>query len=88
MPRLAGREFDTRDGVGAPKVAVVNEAFARKFGLGRSAVGKFMATGEGSDVKLDVQIVGIARNAKYNSVRDEIPPLFSHPSRRTPRSAR
>src|SRR5207244_857117 len=31
--RLAGREFTLSDALGAPKVDIVNEAFARKFGL-------------------------------------------------------
>jgi len=31
IPLLTGREFDARDKVGAPNVAIVNEAFARKF---------------------------------------------------------
>jgi len=39
VPLLAGREFTRADTLGAPKVAIVNEAFAKKFALGR-AVGK------------------------------------------------
>ena len=34
IPMLAGREFTRADDAGAPKVAIVNEAFARKFNLG------------------------------------------------------
>ena len=47
IPLLAGREFDESDDLGTPKVAIVNETFARKFGLGREAVGKFLAVGVG-----------------------------------------
>jgi predicted permease len=44
MPLLAGRELTDADVMGAPVVAVVNEAFTRKFGLdGRNAVGKRMS---------------------------------------------
>src|SRR6185295_9437320 len=43
---LAGREFTTADDEGRPKVAIVNEAFAKKFNLGRDAVGKQMATSD------------------------------------------
>jgi hypothetical protein len=40
MPLMAGREFDESDVLGAPKVAIINEAFARKFNLDpRTAVG-------------------------------------------------
>ena len=41
---IGGREFTDGDSREAPRVAIVNETFARKFGLGRDAVGKFMGT--------------------------------------------
>jgi predicted permease len=83
MPLLGGREFDEADVVGAPKVAVVNEAFARKFGLDpRQAVGKWMSENRraGAD-ELDIQIVGVVQDAKYNDVKQEVPPLFFRPYR-------
>jgi putative ABC transport system permease protein len=76
---LAGREFTRSDGQGAPKVAIVNEQFARKFNLGRDAVGKRIERGNSG--KLDIEIVGLVRNAKYSEVKDEIPPLFFTPYR-------
>lgn len=79
VPLLAGREFTAADRAGAPKVAVVNEAFARKFNLGRAAVGKRMSEETGGP--LDVEIVGLVRDAKYSAVRDEVPPLFFTPYR-------
>ena len=84
VPLLAGREFTESDVVGSGKVAVVNEAFAKKFNLGRDAVGKWMARGGDGD-SLDIQIVGLVQNAKYNSVKDEIPPVFYTPYRQDPR---
>ena len=78
VPMRAGREFTDADIVGAPKVAIVNEAFAKKFGLGRNAVGKHMATGED---KLDIEIVGLVTDAKYSRVKDAVPPLFFRPYR-------
>ena len=81
VPLLAGREFTGSDVLGAPKVAIVNEAFARKFGLDpRDAVGKFMATGSGR-AELDMEIVGIVQDAKYSDVKDPAPALFSVPYR-------
>ncbi len=78
VPLLAGRDFTAADSEKAPKVAIVNEAFAEKFHLGgRAAVGKWMADGRKDE--LDTQIVGLVANAKYNSVKDEIPPLFYVP---------
>lgn len=80
IPLLAGREFTTSDLADRPKVAIVNETFAEKFGLGREAVGKRMATG-GGDQELDMEIVGLMKDAKYSDVKGEIPPLFFTPYR-------
>jgi predicted permease len=80
IPLIAGREFTPRDGSGTPKVAIVNEAFAKKFGLGRDAVGKRMGH-EGENEKLDTEIIGLVQNAKYSDVKLEIPPLFFMPYR-------
>jgi predicted permease len=79
-PLVAGREFTLADDAAGQKVAIVNEAFARKFGLDpRQAVGKWMSTGGGDE--LDVQIVGVARDAKYSEVKQEVPPVFFTPWR-------
>jgi predicted permease len=79
---LAGREFTAADRSGAPRVAIVNEAFARKFGLGRDAVGRHMAVdGESPAGALDVEIVGLMRDATYGDVKAEAPPLFVTPYR-------
>ena len=83
MPLMAGREFDESDVLGAPKVAIINEAFARKFNLDpRQAVGKFMsANARAGSQELDVQIVGVMQDAKYNDVKQAVPPLFFTPYR-------
>jgi putative ABC transport system permease protein len=57
----------------------VNESFAKKFGLGRVAVGKMM--GSGREEKLDTQIIGLVKDAKYSDVKDKVPPLFFAPYR-------
>jgi len=79
VPLIAGREFTAADVAGAPRVAIVNEAFAEKFHLGRDAVGKRMT--RGGNPELDTEIVGLVKNAKYSEVKDEIPPLFFTPYR-------
>ena len=83
IPLLAGREFTRADRLGAPKVAIVNEAFAKKFNLGQHAVGKRMRVG-GSGA-LDMEIVGLVKDAKYSSVKGEIPPVFVQPYRQDER---
>jgi predicted permease len=76
---LAGREFTASDAAGAPSVAIVNEAFAKKFNLGRNVVGKRM--GQGSGEKMDIEIVGLAQNAKYSEVKRAVPPQYFIPYR-------
>jgi predicted permease len=76
IPLMAGREFTRADSATAPKVAIVNEAFAKKFNLGRDAVGKRMSSG---GPNLDMEIVGVVQNAKYSEVRQQLPPIFFVP---------
>jgi len=84
VPLIAGREFRRADGAGAPKVAIVNEAFAKKFNLGRDAVGRRIGN-RGDKEGLDTQIVGLVQNAKYSEVKREVPPLFFRPYRQDDR---
>jgi predicted permease len=81
VPLMAGREFTAADGAKAPKVAIVNEEFAKKFNLGRDAVGKLMGSGSGNRSKLDTLIIGVAQNAKYSEVKRKVPPVFFRPYR-------
>ena len=75
IPLLAGREFTRSDVIGSPPVAIVNEAFVKKFRLGRNVVGRMMGEGD----SLNIQIVGLVKDAKYSSVKQEIPALFFLP---------
>ena len=76
---LAGREFTVADERGRPLVAVVNETFAKKFGLGRDAVGKLMTRNDTG--RYDIEIVGLVQDSKYSEVKDTIPPQFFIPYR-------
>jgi predicted permease len=77
IPVIAGREFTASDVLGAPRVAIVNEAFARKFGLGRDAVGKLIGSNKGDT--LNIEIVGLVKDAKYNEVKNPVPPVYFTP---------
>ncbi len=82
MPLIAGREFTAADSKDAAKVAIVNEAFAKKFNLGRDVVGKHIgAGGDPQTQKLDTTIVGFVQNAKYSDVKRDIPPQYFMPER-------
>jgi predicted permease len=74
---LSGREFTAADNLTAPRVAIINEAFAKKFGLGRDAVGKYIGTGRQDS--LNIQIVGVVRDAGYNDVKLKAQPVFAIP---------
>ena len=80
VPLISGREFTPADVLGSPKVTIVNEAFAKKFNLGRNAVGKRIGSGRAGEA-MDIEIVGLVQNAKYSEVKREIPPLFFRPYR-------
>ena len=77
-PLLSGRDFQASDQYGAAKVAVVNLAFAEKFGLGREAVGKYMGRG-GEDDSLGIQIVGLIPDVAYNDAKLKPQPVFYLP---------
>ena len=79
VPLLSGREVTGADTINSPKVAVVNEAFVKKFNLGRDAVGKRLRRGRGGE--LNVEIVGVSGNTTYNNVKDEAAPLVAFPYR-------
>jgi predicted permease len=72
IPILAGRDFRMTDGRGA-KVCIVNEKFAKRYFKDGNAVGRHIGMGGNPGTKLDIEIVGVARDTKYESMRDEIP---------------
>jgi len=74
----AGREFTPADHRGAPRVAVVNQAFEKKFNLGQGAVGTFTSIGPGP---LNIQIVGVVPDVKYSDVKQAVPAMFYTPWR-------
>jgi predicted permease len=72
IPLLAGRTLKAQDDAKAPKVVVVNQTFAKKYFANENAVGKRFTF---DTTKPDeIEIVGIARDAKYTRQRDEILP--------------
>jgi predicted permease len=72
MTLLAGRELSEQDREGLHKVAIVNESFARHFfGDARLALGHYFGNG-GGDVKTDIEIVGVVKDAKHTGVREDV----------------
>jgi macrolide transport system ATP-binding/permease protein len=85
IPIVTGRAIDKRDVDGAPLAGVVNQVFAEKYFAGQNPIGRhFTLGGKGSSTTssvggrpnpADVEIVGVARTARYNSLKREIPPV-------------
>ena len=68
---LAGRDFDERDSLTAPKVAMVNEAFAAKIFGGGNPVGRsFREEGEAGKHPRLLQLVARRRRARQRTRRD------------------
>ncbi|MGA2674588.1 MAG: ABC transporter permease [Terracidiphilus sp.] len=75
QPLLAGREFTAADAIGAPKVAIVNVALAKRFfGSPQNALGRLLAQGSGDTVHPDTTIVGVVGDIKHINLRDTIGP--------------
>src|SRR5262249_48159062 len=85
MSLLAGRDFTDADALGAPKVAIVNEAFARTFKLSANPIGRRFRQGGTDKDPYDIEIVGLVRDAKYSSVRNAVPAVFFVPYRQNDR---
>ena len=75
-PILAGRDFDANDTETSPKVAIVNQTFARRFFASASPLGKTLLTvAEPNYPATQYQIVGLIKDTKYFDLRSENPPI-------------
>jgi putative ABC transport system permease protein len=75
-----GRAFTDRDRDGAPMVALVNDAMARRYWPGRDPIGRRFRVGDGPWI----EIVGVAANTKHGSLRETIEPEFYQPYAQAP----
>jgi len=82
IPIVAGRDIDNHDRPGSQAVAVVNEEFARLNFPGKNPLGQHLRlwrdVGE-KNLARDMEIVGIAKNARYGSVKRETLPVVYFP---------
>jgi predicted permease len=82
---VAGRDFGPGDGAGAPKVAVVNEAMARRFfGSAAAAMGRRFQVQGGFGLSEEIEVVGVVQDAKYRSLRETIEPTAYVPLTQDP----
>jgi predicted permease len=85
MPLVVGREFTGRDSPAGPKVAIVNERFAKDFFGQQSPLGRKFAVGWGPKAIPDIEIVGVVRNSHYASVKEEPRRVYYTPWRQDER---
>jgi putative ABC transport system permease protein len=79
-PVIAGRDLTDRDVKGAPRVAVINQAFARKFFPGASPLGHTISLFPGGARAMPpMEIVGIVGDAVHSSLRAQVPPTWYAP---------
>jgi len=79
-PLLAGRNFNERDTATSPKVAIVNQEFARKIMGTENPVGRtFKINVYRGQPQLEYEIVGLMGNAKYDDLRKEFDPIAFYP---------
>ncbi|MGP8245899.1 MAG: ABC transporter permease [Bryobacteraceae bacterium] len=73
IPVLLGRDFDDRDAAGAPRVGIVNQKFVKRYFGDANPLGRHVGFGIDPGTKTNIEIVGVAGDTKYESMRDEIP---------------
>jgi predicted permease len=84
LPLLQGRDFTAQEAGGKPgefpKVAIINETMARYYFGENSPLGKRFGWGDPSKpIETDIEIIGVARDAVYNNLRDKVRPLIYFP---------
>jgi len=78
IPLLRGRDFTERDNENAPRVAVVNETLVKCYFGDGDPVGQRIGWDR---TNVDMEIIGVAKDAKYDSLRVETAATVYHPFR-------
>ena len=75
---LLGRDIGEQDTLSAPKVAIANEAFVRAYLEGRNPIGInfHFGTDPQREANGEFEIVGVCKDAKYDSLKREAPPTI------------
>ncbi len=79
IPIVAGRDFDDRDREGAPCVAIVNEAFGRRYFAGDALpIGKHLAKVESfrKPSRTACEIVGVVRDDSWHALAKDVKPFY------------
>jgi putative ABC transport system permease protein len=87
LPLRGGREFNSHDNPGSPKVAIVSETFARKMRETNPVGRRVVVETTPSEPETTYEIVGIARDAKFEELKEELIPVMYLPSLQDPQPA-
>jgi putative ABC transport system permease protein len=71
IPLIQGRDFSMRDSLSTSGVVMVSESFARRYWPGQDPVGKRIRYGGADSTSPWLEIIGVAGNVKYNSLRQD-----------------
>jgi predicted permease len=86
-PLVAGRQFDDRDTLASPKVAIVNDTFVRTFLKGSAAIGqRFWVETTPTTPETRYEVVGVVKDTKYRWLREDFRPIAFLSSSQQPRS--
>ena len=83
VPLAAGRDFTVKDvdevqhgrdkDDFSPRVVIINQKFAQKFFGKTNPLGRHVGFGSDPGTKIDMEIIGVVKDIKYTSLRDDIP---------------
>jgi len=72
-PLLLGRDFGQQDTENTPKVALINQTMARYFFGNSNPIGKKFGPWGQDRNKLQIEVVGVVKDAKYETLREQVP---------------
>ena len=73
IPVIRGRDFNQKDEFNAPKVAIVNAKFAKRYFRNIDPIGRHIGMGNDPGTKTDIQIVAVVGDTKYEDMRTPVP---------------
>ncbi len=74
-PILLGREMGLQDTASSPRVAVINATMAHDFFGNQNPIGRRFGFGDNPKHSGDIEIVGVAADAKYSNLRQKPEPM-------------
>lgn len=83
IPLISGRDFSRADDENAAPVAVINQALSARYWGGQDPIGRRLQIRVQNN-DLSLQVVGVAADSKYESMREGPTPFFYVPIRQSP----